>query len=228
MSKIKKVNIWDLDGTVINSMRRLQPCFKENGDLDLDKYRRDACTHEAIMTDTLLPLVEYMRRSVAAGEFNIILTARMLNKSDYYYLRRQGLRGRGENSIQVHSRDTLVRHFGAVGRDYYSLSDAEYKGKYFELFQQRYPGAVLTMFDDHDGVLAKAASMGIRTVDAKILNDVLSVGVTMIGEQFIDENIADDLDVDYLQERLAFAWDTMTEEEKAEHGYRPDVKQLVA
>ncbi len=71
MTNIKRVNIWDLDGTVINSMRRLQQCFKPNGDLDLDVYRREACTHEAIMTDSLLPLVEVMKQSVERGEYNI-------------------------------------------------------------------------------------------------------------------------------------------------------------
>lgn len=225
---IKRVNIWDLDGTVINSFKRVQPCILANGDLDLDRYRREACTHEAIMGDSLLPLVEVMRQSVERGEYNVIVTARMLSKSDYYFLRRQGLRGRGKNSIQVHSRDTLVKHFGSAGAAYYHLGDAEYKGKYFALLQSRFPDATFTVYDDHDGVLDTAARMGMRAVDAKLVNDVLSIGVSLAGEQFIDDSLSDDLDIDYLNERLAFAWDTMTDEEKESYGHRPSVHQLVA
>ncbi|WP_459625704.1 hypothetical protein, partial [Enterobacter hormaechei] len=61
---IKAIKLWDLDGTVINSFARVFPCMDEKGNLDLNMYREKACVHDAIMTDTLLPLVEYMRASL--------------------------------------------------------------------------------------------------------------------------------------------------------------------
>lgn len=54
---IKAIKLWDLDGTVINSFARVFPCMDEKGNLDLNMYREKACVHDAIMTDTLLPLV---------------------------------------------------------------------------------------------------------------------------------------------------------------------------
>lgn len=219
MNQITKLNIWDLDGTVINSFHRVSPCLKPNGDLDLDMYRREACVHDAIMADTLLPLVEVMRQSMASPDtVNVIVTARMLSKSDYYFLRKHGLRGRDGSNIQVFSRDTLAKHFphADVNRIYNS-GDAKYKREYFELLEEQYPAATITVYDDHDGVLDVAASMGFRAVDAKVINDVMTLGIQIAGAGFIDEDLADDLDVSYLQSKLDFAWSSLTAEEQAEY-----------
>lgn len=216
---VTKLNIWDLDGTVINSFGRVQPCLLPNGDLDLDKYRKEACTHEAIQSDTLLPLVELMRQSMAdPTTVNAIVTARMLSKSDYYYLRRQQLRGRDGSNVQVFSRDTLAKHFdhSEVDSIYYS-GDANYKRRYLQLLREAYPNATMTMYDDHDGVLAMAASMGIRAVDAKVINDVMALGIQIAGAGFIDDDMNDDLDIEYLQAKLDFAWNSLTAEEQSEY-----------
>jgi Asp-tRNA(Asn)/Glu-tRNA(Gln) amidotransferase A subunit family amidase len=216
---VKVLNIWDLDGTVINSFHRVQPCLRVNGDLDLDKYRREACTHDAIQADTLLPLVQVMHKNIDDPTvMNAIVTARMLGKSDYYFLRRQGMRGRGTDNVPVYSRDTLAKHFGNdKALAIYNMGDAAYKSHYFVMLQAEYPNAVITVFDDHQGVLSAAASMGLRAVDATLINEYLSMGIQLAGEQFADEQLTDDLDIEYLEAKLDFAWSSLTDEEKAEY-----------
>ncbi len=220
MNKVTKVNIWDLDGTVINSFHRVQPCLcPSTGNLDLQKYLREACKHELVMGDTLLPLVETMKRCFdSADTVNVIVTARTMAKSDYVFLRQNGLRGRNGQNVRVMSRDTLAKYFPHDEvRAIYSSSDANYKRRYFELLQAQYPGAQFTVYDDHKGVLRVASEMGFNVLDAQMVNDILSVGMSLIGEAIIDEHMAEDLDIDYLKAKLDFAWQCMTDEERAEY-----------
>lgn len=231
MNKVTKVNIWDLDGTVINSFHRVQPCLcPTTGNLDLQKYLKQACSHELVMQDTLLPLVETMRRCFnEANTVNVIVTARTMSKSDYVFLRQNGLRGRNGQNVRVMSRDSLAKYFPHHEvKSIYSSRDADYKRRYFELLLAEYPGAEFTVYDDHKGVLAVAASMGFRVLDAEMVNDILSVGMSLIGEAIIDEHMAEDLDIDYLKAKLDFAWDCMTDEEKAEHTATTSVVKVLA
>lgn len=231
MNKVTKVNIWDLDGTVINSFHRVQPCLcLETGNLNLQQYFATACTHDKIMGDSLLPLVETMKRCFDADNtVNVIVTARSMAKSDYVFLRQNGLRGRNGQNVRVMSRDTLARYFPLEEvKGIYSSRDAEYKRRYFELLQAQYPGAEFTVYDDHKGVLAVASSMGFRVLDAEMVNDILSVGMSLIGEAIIDEHMSDDLDIDYLKAKLDFAWQCMTDEERAEHTTGTSFKVLAA
>ena len=75
----KPFHIFDLDGTVIDSFKRIAPCMLPNGDLDLDRYRREACTHDKIQGDQLLPLYQQMRQLLNTGADVAICTARLLN-----------------------------------------------------------------------------------------------------------------------------------------------------
>lgn len=213
-----KVNIWDLDGTVINSFHRVKPCFKPNGDLDLEKYKREACSHELIQADSLLPLVELMRQQMEASDtVNYIVTARAMSKSDYYFLRKQGLRGRGDDNIQVFSRDTLHKHCNPADyKTLYHSGDATYKRHYFTLLRRLhgFDNVTYTVYDDHQGVLREARAMGFNAIDARQLNDMLEIGIKLASEQFLEETITDDLDIDYLNEKVKFAFDQLTAEEK--------------
>lgn len=221
--QILKVMIWDLDGTIINSFHRVAPCFDLEGNLDLTKYKNEACKHDLIMQDSLLPLVEYMRQCMNDPTvLNLVCTARLMSKSDYYYLRKQGLRGRGMSNIRVFSRDTLHKYFKAdMVNDIYHSKDAAYKTQYFNLFKQLYPNADFTMVDDHKGVLEAAASVGFKTLDATMINDILSIGVRIGGESFIDESLADDNDYQFLADRLNMCWEGMTQEEREEYSISP-------
>ncbi|QXN67502.1 hypothetical protein [Klebsiella phage vB_Kpn_3] len=178
---IKAIMIWDLDGTIINSFHRVAPCFDDKGNLDLNKYKNEACKHDLIMQDTLLPLVEYMRPVLNdANTLNIICTARLMSKSDYYYLRKQGLRGA---RIVISAYFPAIHYTNILEADkvseIYHSKDAVYKSYYFELFKALYPNADFTMIDDHKGVLSAAASYGFKTLDAQAVNDILSIGVNI-------------------------------------------------
>ncbi len=218
MKQITNVNIWDLDGTVINSFHRVQPCLDKAGNLDLNRYLSEACKHELIVQDSLLPLVELMRRQMdAPNTINYIVTARTMFKSDYYFLRKQGLRGRNKDNIQVFSRDTIHK-FAPLSdvKHIYNSRDADYKAFYFDHIIRLHgrEGVNYTMYDDHKGVLEKAREYGFNAVDATQLNEMLSIGIKLASEQFLDETIQDDLDIDYLNQRLSFAWQQLTEEEQ--------------
>ena len=179
VARPKKAYIFDLDATVIDSNHRVQPCMLPNGDLDLDKYIAEACTHDKIMGDTLLPLAHYMKALLKRGEKVIILTARHCGNSDYYFLRKNGLR------TAVHlSRDQCARVFGDVkGHQVYHLGDAEYKRHYLHHLFRTMPDYDFCFFDDHNGVLSMAQENGVKAIDAKIMNDVLELQLADMYEQ---------------------------------------------
>lgn len=161
-------HIFDLDGTVIDSFQRIAPCLKANGDLDLDLYRSTACTHDAIQADRLLPLYNKMVSLINSGADVGICTARLMGSSDYFYLRKIGLK----RVRFIASRDRLAKYFGTEAPRIYSMKDADYKAKWLDLIGGMFRGRDLIVYDDHDGVLAMAARKGVRTVDAKQYNDL--------------------------------------------------------
>ena len=165
----KIFHLFDLDGTVIDSLHRVKPCLKEGGDLDLAMYRREACTHDKIMSDELLPLVDKMRGLIAAGESVGICTARSMNKSDYIFLRQHGIK-----TAFIASRDRIHKFFPAdmVKAICYS-GDAAYKAAWLQMLKATRPEATIHLYDDHDGVLEAAARLGVTAFDAKTLNDQL-------------------------------------------------------
>ena len=168
----RKVNIYDLDGTVIDSFHRVAPCLDTNGNLDVAMYIETACTPELVEQDTLLPLAEYMQKDIASGNTVVILTARWCDKPDYYFLRKNGLTGK--NVIHC-SRDRLAGIFGKQeGKRIKELGDAEYKRAWFNHLWHSMPNASFTIFDDHQGVLQAARDCGITAVDATELNKVLA------------------------------------------------------
>lgn len=162
---MKKVFIFDLDHTVINSEHRVNPCILPNGDLDLSKYRNEACTREQVYKDTLLPLYSVMRNYIAQGAIVVVCTARHMFKHDYDYLKKVGLK-----TNLILSRDKLFKHFGERARTLYLSGDAAYKGAYLELLQSKYPSHSLVLYDDHQGVLKQARKQGVHSVDAIHIN----------------------------------------------------------
>ncbi len=166
MTPIKPIlAIFDLDHTVIDSSHRVEPCILEGGDLDLNKYRKEACTREQVYKDTLLPLAEVMKGYMAQGAEVAICTARHMFRHDYDYLKKVGLKPR-----IILSRDKLYKHFGDRSRQLYVSGDATYKGAYLELLKTKYPNHELVLYDDHQGVLAQARKHGVRAIDALSMN----------------------------------------------------------
>lgn len=163
----KLVYIFDLDATVIDSDHRTP--YKPNGDLDLNAYRAKQ-THTNIMCDKLLPLADYMRSLMAQGETVVIVTARRMTKSDYIYLRKNGLK-----TVYICSRDQLFKRFdNDTAKMIYNQGDANYKWHWFNHLQGRFPLSQFIVYDDHKGVLQVAQSFGFQAYDAVQVNEMLA------------------------------------------------------
>ena len=184
-------HLFDLDGTVIDSFHRIKPCLKDNGDLDLAKYKAEACQHDLIMGDSLLPLVDNMRALIAAGEPVGILTARRMGKSDYVFLRQHRIK-----TAFIASRDRIHKHFPPdMVKAICSSGDAAYKSAWIHMLKANRPELSLHLYDDHDGVLEAAASLGVVTFDAKTINERLDLAFCQGMQEALDQQVQDDFDM---------------------------------
>ncbi len=192
---MNKAHVFDLDGTTIDSFHRVEPCLDEQGNLNLDKYIKEACTPEKVAKDKLLPLATYMQDLIKQGELVIILTARHMLNHDYVYLRRNGLR-----TPIVCSRDQLPRVFGdELAEVIRPMSDAPYKKEWFTHLFASFPQVTeWCFFDDHDGILEMANQLkGVTATDAKLLNKLLEMQWSDMyrqGEQDASERIGELID----------------------------------
>ena len=86
MATIKRVAIYDMDGTIVDSSHRYRTIIDENGErIDLDYWRENEFR---AMEDGLLPMAEQYRRDLADPEtYTIIATARVMNSPDWQFLR---------------------------------------------------------------------------------------------------------------------------------------------
>jgi FMN phosphatase YigB (HAD superfamily) len=164
-ANMKKLIIFDLDATVIDSTHRVAPCMLPNGDLDLNLYREQACTRPQVYKDDLLPLSLVMLEYIAQGVEVAIVTARHMFKHDYDFLKKHGLK-----TNMIFSRDKLHKHFGDKARQLYTCGDAQYKGAYFKLLKELKPDSYMILYDDHLGVLREARKHGIKAIDATHIN----------------------------------------------------------
>ena len=80
------INVFDLDGCVINSLHRYRT--KSCGTrIDL-KYWRENCTPEQIMKDTLLPLAGFYKRLVNQQKEKILIaTSRVMSDTDFSFIK---------------------------------------------------------------------------------------------------------------------------------------------
>lgn len=85
MAKIKRVAIYDMDGTIVDSSHRYRTITDENGTrIDLDYWREN---EYRAMDDGLLPMFEQYRRDLADPEtYVIIATARVMNEPDWQFV----------------------------------------------------------------------------------------------------------------------------------------------
>lgn len=86
MAKIKRVAIYDMDGTVVNSLHRYRTIVDSNGErIDL-QYWRD--NEYRAMEDTLLPMHEQYVKDLADPEtYVIIATARVMHAPDWQFVK---------------------------------------------------------------------------------------------------------------------------------------------
>ena len=85
MAKIKKVSIYDMDGTIVCSLHRYRTIVDENGErIDLGYWREN---EYRALDDSLLPLAEQYKKDLKDEScFVIIATARVLRSPDYTFI----------------------------------------------------------------------------------------------------------------------------------------------
>lgn len=185
-----KVYVFDLDRTVIDSDHRVAAAMDKDGNLNIAKYR-EGQTKENIMKDSLLPLAEVMKNLIASGEQVVICTARALTKSDYYYLKKHCLK-----VPMICSRDQLPRRFGnKVAGKIWDMKDAEYKWQWLNFLKNWYKGPTeFILFDDLEGVLVQARSLGFRAYNAidvnTLLKEFMDIGYSMGYSDGVDDHMA--------------------------------------
>lgn len=86
MAKIKRVAIYDMDGTIVDSSHRYRTIVDENGErIDLDYWREN---EYRAMDDGLLPLADQYRADLADPHcYVIIATARVMNDPDWQFVK---------------------------------------------------------------------------------------------------------------------------------------------
>ena len=86
----KKIVVFDLDGTVIDSTHRTPN--NPDGTLDLQGYYKNR-TRANIFKDTLLPLAEVMKERYRDGNYHVVVcTAREIDQDDLDFLEYHGLK----------------------------------------------------------------------------------------------------------------------------------------
>jgi phosphoglycolate phosphatase-like HAD superfamily hydrolase len=85
MTKITKVSIYDMDGTIVNSLHRYRTIIGDNGErIDLDYWREN---EYRALDDSLLPLAEQYKADLKNDNcFVIIATARVLRDADNQFI----------------------------------------------------------------------------------------------------------------------------------------------
>lgn len=86
MAKITRVSIYDMDGTVVDSLHRYRTIVDDKGErIDLDYWRQN---EYRAMQDSLLPLAEQYKSDLKDPHcFVIIATARVMHDPDYQFVR---------------------------------------------------------------------------------------------------------------------------------------------
>jgi hypothetical protein len=85
MAQIKRVAIYDMDGTIVDSSHRYRTIVDDNGErIDLDYWREN---EYRAMEDQLLPMAEQYKQDLADPEcYVIIATARVMNEPDWAFV----------------------------------------------------------------------------------------------------------------------------------------------
>ena len=85
MAKITKVSIYDMDGTIVDSLHRYRTIIGDNGErIDLDYWREN---EYRALDDSLLPLAEQYKTDLRNENcFVIIATARVLRLADNQFI----------------------------------------------------------------------------------------------------------------------------------------------
>ena len=157
---IKKIVVFDLDGTLVDSSHRTPN--NSDGTLDLQGYYKDR-TRANIFKDTLLPLAEVMRERYRSGNYHVVVcTAREIDQDDLEFLEYHGLK---YHEILERNNCRKKYHWG--------LPDPQYKTKQLK----EYKHTEYTFYDDAKPTIELFNSYpNVTMVDAAQANGVIQHG----------------------------------------------------
>ncbi len=156
---IKRVVVFDLDETIIDSAHRTPS--RSDGTLDLDRYFA-LKNRESIFRDTLLPLADTFKRLDRKENYVVICTARAMNQDEWDYLAQHGLDAhlvlcRPEDGSENHIKDPVLK-----ARKIQRLRNLK-----------QFRGKPVVMFDDSYPVIRKMREIGVACLNAVKVNQRL-------------------------------------------------------
>lgn len=155
MIKNKKIAIFDLDGTVIDSSHRTPN--HPDGTLNLDGYF-ELKTRENVFKDTLLPLADKMKEMYDSGEYHIVIcTAREMNEDDYDFLYIHNLK---YHEIFERSNVRKPHHWNLPDAAYKTKQLKPYKYKKYEFYDDA--GPIVSAFSSYPNVTMYDANIENR------------------------------------------------------------------
>lgn len=156
---MKRVIIFDLDETLINSSHRTPN--HPDGTLDLEKYFQMK-NRENIFKDSLLPLAEIFKKLCRKENYIVICTARAMNQDDYDFLNHHGLEF---HSIMCRPANGSENH----------IKDAILKSRKIKrlLNLKQFANLPAIMFDDAKPVISAIRKLGIPVLNAVKVNEKL-------------------------------------------------------
>jgi len=148
---MKKLFIFDLDGTVINSEHRTPRLA--NGQVDVHGFLAIK-SRSTVFKDTLLPLARTMREAHANPDISVaVCTSRTMHPTDLHYLRFHKL----GHDIMLHRT-----------KGDFDTPDADLKVGLLRPLLDKFRAAV--MFDDNLSVIQAVRALGVRVINSTTHN----------------------------------------------------------
>lgn len=157
----KRIVVWDLDETIIDSAHRTPN--NPDGTLNLQAYFANK-TRENIMRDSLLPLIRVYRAMNRAENYFVICTARSMNQDDYDFLEVHGIHA---DAICCRPEDGSLNH----------KRDNELKPRWIKRLTnlRQFRNLPVFMFDDSKPVISAMRKIGIVCLNSHKVNKRLEV-----------------------------------------------------
>lgn len=155
----KRVVVFDLDETVINSSHRVPN--NPDGTLNLELYLKMKC-RRLVMRDSLLPLVNIMRSLCRRDNYIVICTARQMAPYDYEYLLKHNI-----TAHKIFSRSPCGKHN--------SIKDADLKARWLNSLRslKQFSDVPWFMFDDATPVIKRMREENIICLNSIKVNERL-------------------------------------------------------
>jgi len=141
----RKIAVFDLDGTVIDSTHRTPN--NPDGTLDLQGYYKNR-TRANIFKDTLLPLAEVMRDRYRSGDYHVVIcTAREIDQDDLEFLEYHGLK---YHEILDRNNCRKKYHWGLPDPQYKTKQLKKYKHEEYTFYDDAKP--TIELFSEYSNV----------------------------------------------------------------------------